>query len=148
MSHFMNQQGSQLNLLLTLWEAALLSKARGRQWRIIVRIWSPSASPVTPRDLSPSPPLCLYDNLSSLASRWPFVCDDLLIFVRPPLAGLLTLVVLSSSLPGDSAKWTFCHQRGDNNSKSTTSEWRRHWQIPVLKTVLVLESRFFSTDLK
>lgn len=38
----------------------------------------------TPRDLSPSPPLCLDDNSSSLASRWPFVCDDLLIFVRPP----------------------------------------------------------------
>lgn len=64
----------------------------------------------TPRDLSPSPPLCLDDNLSSLASRWPFVCDDLLIFVRPPLAGLLTLVVLSSSLPGESVKWTCCHQ--------------------------------------
>lgn len=36
--------------------------------------------PTTPRDLSPSPPLCLDDNLSSLASRWPFVCDDLSIF--------------------------------------------------------------------
>lgn len=32
--------------------------------------------------------------MSSLASRWPFVCDDLLISVRPPLAGLLTPVVL------------------------------------------------------
>lgn len=95
----------------------------------------------TPRDLSPSPPLCLDDNLSSLASRWPFVYDDLLIFVRPPLAGLLTPVVLASSLPGESVKRSCCHQRGDNNSKRATSEWRRQWKIPVLKPFLLFENR-------
>lgn len=75
-----------------------------------------------PRDLSPSLPLCLDDKLSSLASRWPFVCDDLLIFVHPPLAGLLTLVVLCSSSPGWSAGRTCCNRhRGGNNRKRTTS---------------------------
>lgn len=33
------------------------------------------------RDLSPSFPLCQDDTLSFQASRWPFVCDDLLIFL-------------------------------------------------------------------
>lgn len=37
------------------------------------------------RDLSPSSPLCRDDTQSFQASRWPFVCDDLLIsFSRPP----------------------------------------------------------------
>lgn len=40
----------------------------------------------TLRDLSPSSPLCQDDMLSFQASRWPFVCNDLLIFFSPPLA--------------------------------------------------------------
>lgn len=35
----------------------------------------------TLRDLSPSSPLCRDDTLSFQASRWPFVYDDLLIFL-------------------------------------------------------------------
>ena len=45
------------------------------------------------------------DKLSFQASRWPFVCDDLLIFSSPPLAWLFILplvaVVLPSSSPGE-----------------------------------------------
>lgn len=55
-------------------------------------------------DLSRSSPLCQHDKLSFQASRWPFVCDDLLIFFSPPLAWLFILliaVVLPSSSPGE-----------------------------------------------
>lgn len=59
----------------------------------------------TLKDLSQSSPLCRDDKSSFQASRWPFVCDDLLIFFSPHLAWLLILrlvaVVLPSSSPGE-----------------------------------------------
>lgn len=58
----------------------------------------------TLRDLSPSSPLCQDDKLSFEASRWPFVCDDLLIFFSPPLAWLFILPLVAVVLPSSSPR--------------------------------------------
>lgn len=152
-------------ILWTLGEANQISSFRSENLPCYRRLEADSdeSSPVsgvrlrlltTPRDLSPSPPLCLDDKLSSLASRWPFVCDDLLIFGRRPLAGLLTLVVLSSSSPGGSAGQTCCsRRRGGNNSKRATggvAKVGRPGRIPISKPFFFpwLNSWFFFIDLK
>lgn len=77
-------------------------------------------------DLSRSSPLCQDDKLSFQASRWPFVCDDLLIFFSPPLAWLFILlliaVVLPSSSPGEKVGRTAAASKELKKNKKTPKE--------------------------
>lgn len=115
----------------------------------------------TLRGLSPSSPLCQDDKLSFQASRWPFVCDDLLIFFSPPLAWLFILlliaVVLRSSTPGEKVGRTAAASKEGKKRAQRDPETERnvdgkfhsvsYWP-PTELSILLLRRRAFRTMLK
>lgn len=98
-------------------------------------------------DLSPSSPLCKDDNLSFQASRWPFVCNDLLIFFSPILVWIfiLTLVaaVLASSSPGEKVGRTAAASKEVKKKKREKFFW-----LPTKLLILHRWSGRFLKNLK
>ncbi len=108
----------------------------------------------TLRDLSLSSPLCWDDKLSFQPSRWPFVCDDPLIFFSAPLVPLLILplitVVLPSSSPEEKLQQTAAaskDRKKDAKSErwterqSSTSDWLLNYQCLISAEELIGKSQ-------
>lgn len=111
-------------------------------------------------DLSRSSPLCQHDKLSFQASRWPFVCDDLLIFFSPPLAWLFILlliaVVLPSSSPGEKVGRTAAASEELKKPKKTPKEpekerkvggWAGRRSFPLLTACCTVDSSSLKKNL-